>query len=83
MDKKLVERRSSPPAEARSLRRGLSAEQKQTLALLEQVGWIIQFVRRVSPGQVIAGLMDPNKHTVAILYPDGRLVEDATHFVRH
>lgn len=83
MDAKLVERRSLPPAEARSLRRGLSAEQKQTLALLEQVGRIIQFVRRVAPGQVIAGLMDPNKHNVAILYPDGWLIEDATRFVRH
>lgn len=83
MDGKLVERRSSPPAEPRSLRRGLTTEQKQTLALLEQVGWIIQFVRRVAPGQVIAGVMDPNKHTVAILYPDGRLVEDATRFARH
>ena len=83
MDGKLVERRSSPPAEARSLKRGLSAEQKDKLAVLEQVGWLIQFVRRVAPGQVIAGVMDPNKHSIAILYPDGRLVEDATRFVRH
>jgi hypothetical protein len=83
MDGKLVERRNSPPAEARALRRGLSAEQKEKLALLEQVGWLIRFVRRVAPGQVIAGVMDPNKHRVAILYPDGQLVEDATPFVRH
>ena len=83
MDGKLVERRNSAPAEARSLKRGLSTEQKATLGMLEQVGWLIQFVRRVAPGQVIAGLMDPNRHSIAILYPDGRLVEDATRFVRH
>ena len=83
MDGKLVERRNWAPAEARSLKRGLSADQNATLNLLEQVGWLIRFVRRVAPGQVIAGVMDPNTHSVAILYPDGRLVEDATQFVRH
>lgn len=83
MDGKLVERRNSPPAEARSLKRGLSADQKATLNLLEQVGWLIQFVRRVAPGQLIAGVMDPKTHNIAILYPDGRLVEDAARLVRH
>lgn len=83
MDGKLVERRNSPPAEARSLKRALGPEQKATLHLLEQVGWLIQFVRRVAPGQVLAGVMDPNSHNIAILYPDGRLLEDATRLVRH
>jgi len=83
MDGKLVERRNSPPAEARSLKRALNPDQKAKLNLLEQVGWLIQFVRRVAPGQVLAGVMDPNSHRIAILYPDGRLVEDATRLVRH
>lgn len=82
MNGKLVERRNSPPAETRLLKRSLSPAQKEKLAVLEQAGWLIQFVRRVAPRQVIAGVMEPNRHSIAILYPDGRLMEDAARFVR-
>lgn len=75
MDVDWIDRRRVRPVRVQELRHKLSDEQRDTLQLLEQVGWTLRFVRM--DGDVpIAAVHNPDKNTLAIIDPRGTLVED-------
>lgn len=79
MDGISIDRRRVKPLRESDWKRMISAEQADTLRMLEQVGWSLRFVRRGDPG-ALAAVFNPDRNTLAIIEPDGRLVEnpDAT-----
>ena len=56
-------------------KRLINAEQADTLRALEQVGWSLRFVRGHAENAPVAAVYDPDKNSVAIIEPNGRLVE--------
>lgn len=57
-----------------ALKRNINEEQLCTLSTLERFGWSLKFVRK-SPLGPLAAVYDPEKHSIAIIEPDGRLNE--------
>ena len=57
-----------------ALKRGINEDQMLTLRVLEGFGWTLKFVRKSKEGP-LAAVYDPEKHSLAIIEPDGRLNE--------
>ena len=61
-----------------ALKSVLSGHQEETLRSVEQYGWLIQFLRPQDNGEVLAVVLDPDHHTLAVIEPDGTLVKNPT-----
>jgi hypothetical protein len=70
-----MDRRHEEHVREGALKRGINGEQMVTLLTLERFGWTLKFVRK-SPLGPLAVVHDPEKHTLAIIEPDGNLNED-------
>lgn len=69
------DRRHEAQLRESALKRGINDEQMDTLLTLERFGWTLRFVRR-SPLGPLAAVYDPEKHSLAIIEPDGSLNEN-------
>ena len=70
-----LDRRHEEQQRESALKRGLNEDQIATLATLERFGWSVKFVRK-SPLGPLAAVYDPEKRTLAVIEPDGRLNEN-------
>lgn len=57
-------------------KRKINTEQADTLRSLEQVGWSLRFVRTQDEGTPLAAVYNPDNDSLAVIEPDGRLVEN-------
>ena len=57
-------------------KRKINADQADTLRSLELVGWSLKFVRTEGPGTPLAAVYNPDNNSLAVIEPDGRLVEN-------
>lgn len=69
-----MDRREELAQREYALKRNINEEQMCTLLTLERFGWTLKFVRK-SPLGPLAAVYDPEKRTLAIIEPDGRLNE--------
>lgn len=77
MDSLDMDRRRVRPVRESHWKRQLNPAQAGTLRALEQFGWSIRFVR--ADGALLrATVYDPDRGKLAIIEPDGRLVENPT-----
>ena len=70
-----MERRQEAHLRESALKRGINDEQMATLMTLERFGWSLKFVRK-SPAGPLAAVYDPEKHSLAVIEPDGQLNEN-------
>jgi hypothetical protein len=70
-----LDRRQEENLRESALKRNLNEDQIATLATLERFGWSVKFVRK-SPLGPLAAVYDPEKRTLAVIEPDGRLNEN-------
>ena len=70
-----LDRRHEEHLRESALKRGINDEQMATLMTLERFGWILKFVRK-SPLGPLAAVYDPEKHSLAVIEPDGYLNEN-------
>jgi hypothetical protein len=73
----LLERRQTQAASSTALRYAINADQREALQVLERFGWSLKFVRRNDALQPVAWVYDPDHRRLAVIEPDGTLVEDA------
>ena len=73
----LLERRGAHAATSSALRYAINADQRDALQVLERFGWSLRFVRRNEAQQPVAWVYDPDHRRLAVIEPDGTLVEDA------
>jgi hypothetical protein len=57
-------------------KRKINAEQADTLRSLELVGWSLRFVRTDGENGPLAAVYSPDNDSLAIIEPNGRLVEN-------
>jgi len=69
-----VERRQEELQREHALKRSINDDQMLTLRVLEGFGWTLKFVRKSKAGP-LAAVYDPEKHSFAIIEPDGALNE--------
>ncbi len=69
-----MDRREELTQREHALKRNINEEQMCTLLTLERFGWTLRFVRK-SPLGPLAAVYDPEKRSLAIIEPDGRLNE--------
>lgn len=75
MDSITIDRRRVKALRESDWKRMLTEDQADTLRTLEQVGWSLRFVRR--DGNVaLAAVFNPDCQSLALIEPDGRLVEN-------
>jgi hypothetical protein len=79
----LLERRQSQAASSAALRYAINDDQRDALQVLERFGWSLKFVRRNEAHQPVAWVYDPDHRRMAVIEPDGTLVEDAVPAHRH
>ena len=70
-----LDRREELTQRENALKRSINNDQLCTLVTLERFGWALKFVRK-SPQGPLAAVYDPEKHSLAIIEPDGNLNED-------
>ena len=75
MDVDWIDRRRVRPVRVHELRHKLNPEQADMLQILEQVGWSLRFVR-MQDGAPVAAVYNPDKNALAIIEPNGALVEN-------
>jgi hypothetical protein len=69
-----LDRRQEELQREGALKRGINEDQMLTLRVLEGYGWTLKFVRKSKAGP-LAAVYDPERHSLAIIEPDGRLNE--------
>jgi hypothetical protein len=69
-----LDRRQEELQRETALKRGINEDQMLTLRVLEGFGWTLKFVRKSKAGP-LAAVYDPEKHSLAIIEPDGALNE--------
>jgi hypothetical protein len=57
-------------------KRKINAEQADTLRSLELVGWSLRFVRMDGDNTPLAAVYNPDNNSMAVIEPNGRLVEN-------
>jgi hypothetical protein len=70
-----IERRSGEPPRASLLRQRLNPEQQRELAVLEQFGWELAFIRQPQFQPPMAVVHDRSSGQYAVLGDDGTLNE--------
>jgi hypothetical protein len=73
----LLERRHPHADSTSTLRHAINDEQRDALRVLERFGWTLKFVRRDAARGPVAWVYDPDQKRMAMIEPDGTLVEDA------
>ncbi len=69
------DRRRVRPVRQDDWKRLIKDEQADTLRSLEQVGWSLRFVRGHADDAPVAAVYNPDKDSISIIEPNGRLVE--------
>ena len=69
-----LDRRQEELQRESALKRNINEDQMLTLRVLEGFGWSLKFVRKSKAGP-LAAVYDPEKHSLAIIEPDGTLNE--------
>ena len=75
MDQDWFDRRRVRPVQLADWKRKINPEQADTLRSLELVGWSLKFVRTEGEGTPLAAVYNPDNDSMAVIEPDGRLVE--------
>lgn len=70
-----LDRRQEEMQRESALKRSINQDQFLTLRVLEGFGWTLKFVRKSKAGP-LAAVYDPEKHSLAIIEPDGTLNEN-------
>ena len=70
-----LDRRQEELQRESALKRSINEDQLVTLVVLERFGWSLKFVRKSKAGP-LAAVYDPEKHSLAIIEPDGTLNEN-------
>jgi hypothetical protein len=73
----LLERRHPQADNATALRLAINEEQRDALRVLERFGWSLKFVRRDAARRPVAWVYDPDQKRMAMIEPDGTLIEHA------
>jgi hypothetical protein len=77
----IEDRRHSRELRESALKLGITDQQMDTLYTLERVGWTLRFVRGGRSKEPLAVVFDPDRKSLAVIEPDGRLDENpAIHF---
>jgi hypothetical protein len=71
----LLERRQNHAASTTALRYAITEDQREALQVLEKFGWSLRFVRRNVDREPVAWVYDPDHRRLAVIEPDGTLVE--------
>jgi hypothetical protein len=70
-----LDRRAEAWQRESALKQSINEDQFLTLRVLEGFGWTLKFVRKSKAGP-LAAVYDPEKHSLAIIEPDGTLNEN-------
>ena len=70
-----LDRRQEDFQRESALKQNINSDQWMTLRVLESFGWTLKFVRKSKAGP-LAAVYDPEKHSLAIIEPDGTLNEN-------
>jgi hypothetical protein len=76
MEPDWFDRRRVRPVQVADWKRKINAEQAETLQSLEMVGWSLRFVRTEGENTPLAAVYNPDKGSMAVIEPSGRLVEN-------
>jgi hypothetical protein len=77
----IQDRRESREKRESALKLGITDPQMDTLYTLERVGWTLKFVRGQRSNAPLAVVFDPDRKSLAVIEPDGRLDENPSiHF---
>ncbi|HSE12627.1 MAG TPA: hypothetical protein VLB69_08330 [Rudaea sp.] len=76
METDWFDRRRVRPVSVSDWKRKITAEQADTLRSLELVGWSLRFVRMDGENAPLAAVYNPDNNSLAVIEPDGRLVEN-------
>ena len=78
-----VDRRTTPRQRESVLKLDINDEQLVTLRMLERFGWCLRFVRHRLFQEPLAAVYDPDHKTLAIIKPNGDLIENPPVDFRH
>lgn len=79
----IPDRRQGETARESALKQAINPAQRETFRLLERFGWSLRFVRRKLFQEPVAAVYNPETRHLALIEPDGKLVEDPETEFRH